>query len=153
MECRHDRYAFVVQPLAARIRDAFAVHEEIERNGAQEDDDLRLDQFDLPSEIGQAAGGLLRFRIAVRRGAAFDDVRNVAAVFGVLRRAVEPHGVDHAGQQLSCAAHERNALLVFVLAWAFADEHDAGLPETVFHDVVSLACVKRAGLTVEDGFL
>ena len=151
MERRHDRYPLVVQPFAACGRDAAAVHEEVEGDGAEQDDGLRLDEFDLPLQIGQAGGAFLRLRIAVAWRTAFDDVRDIAAALCVLRRAVEPHGVDHAGEQLACASDEGNALPIFVFARAFADEHDAGLSETVLHDIVFLAGIERTCLAGKDG--
>ena len=146
MERRHDRYSFVFQPFASRGCDAAAVHEEVERDGAKQDDGFRFDQLDLSMQIRQAGGTFLRLRIAVAWRTAFDDVRDVAATFGVSRRAVEPHRENHAGQQLSCAPDERNALLIFIFAWAFADEHDASLTEAVVHDVVPFASVERTCL-------
>ena len=151
MERRHDRYAFVIQPFATCGRDAAAIHEEVERDCPEQDDDFRFDEFDLPLQIGQAGGTFLRLRIAVRWRTAFDDVRDVAAALRILRRAVEPHGVNHACQQLSCTADEWHALPIFVFARPFADEHDAGLSETVFHDIVFLARIERAGLAGIDG--
>ena len=151
MERWHDGNALIVEPFAAGGGDAFAVHKEIERDGAEQDDGFRLDKFNLSFEIRQACGGFVRFRIAVAWWAAFDDVRDVAAVFSVLRRAIQPHGVDHARQQLTCTADERDSLLIFFFSRTFADEHDTGMAETVFHDVVLLSCIKRTGAAGKDG--
>ena len=82
---------------------------------------LRLNDFDLPHQKGRAGFALVAFRRAIARRTALNDVRDVDLF------AAQAHGLDHVVEQLPGAAHERLALLIFVRARRFADEHQVGL--------------------------
>ena len=69
-------------------------------------------------KIWRAGGDFVLFRQAIFGRAAFDDVADVN-VF-----AAQAHRFDHLREKFSGAAYERLALHVFVVAGAFADEHE-----------------------------
>ena len=133
VEGEHDGDAFEFAPTAAGFADGQGFVDEAARGRrAEADDQLGLDDGDLALEVGDAAGHLFGRGHAVAGRAAFDDVADEHLLAGIA------HGVDHLGQQLAGAADEREALLVFVGAGAFADEHDVG-PEQALagHDVLA----------------
>lgn len=92
------------------------------RNPPQTDDDLRRDEPDLIFQITDAGVLFVRLRVAVVRGAAFDNVGDIDL------RAVEPDGGEHRVEQLAGAADERLAERVFPFAGPFADKHQSGVP-------------------------
>ena len=61
----------------------------------------------------------IRFRFAVLRRTAFDDVGDIHLL------APETHGGNHVVQQLSCAAHEGEPLGIFI--GANLTVHESGL--------------------------
>ena len=87
------------------------------RHRAQRDNYLRLDSRDLPHQKRRAGLALIALRRAVSRRTALDDVRNVNIL------TPQAHGLDHVIEQLPGAAHEGLALLVFVCARSFTNEH------------------------------
>ena len=122
VEGEHDGDAFECAPLSAGLADGEGFGDEAaDGGGAKADDQLGLDDGDLPLEIGQAAGHLVGRGDAVAGGAALDDVADEDLLAGVA------HGGDHLGEELSGAADEGEALFVFIGAGAFADEHDVGV--------------------------
>ncbi len=88
---------------------------------AQRHDDLRADDADLPHQEWRAGIALVAFGSAIARRPALHDVGDVDLL------ALEAHGGDHVVEQLSGAPDERQALLVFVSARPFADEHQLGV--------------------------
>ena len=82
---------------------------------------LGLIGSDLPHQKWRAGLAFVALRRAVPRRPALDDVRDVDFF------APQAHGFDHVVEQLSGAADERFALLVFVGARRFADEHQLGM--------------------------
>src|SRR5438874_234944 len=74
-----------------------------------------------PASRRAAGGDLVRLGVAVVGRTAHDDVVDVDVVAG------EPDCLDDARQELAGLADEGLALLVLVLAGAFADEHQACL--------------------------
>src|SRR3954454_19694774 len=94
--------------------------EELRREVAERRDDDRLDERDLPEEMGLARLDLVELRIAIARRAALEDIRDVDV------GARHPDPAEQPLEQLSRLADERDALLVLVEARRLADEHDVG---------------------------
>ncbi len=114
------------------------------RSRAQRDDDFRADRVDLAKQKRRTGIGLGRFRNAILRRTAFDDVRNVNLV------AAQAHRTDHVVEQLPGATHKGQPLRVFVGAWTFSDEHEAGVWIAVAKHNRVPALVKGAAGTVAD---
>ena len=111
-----------VVPASAQFRHGSIDRQQrLGRDRAQRHDRLRLDGRDLPHQKGRAGFALVALRRAVSRRPALDDVRDIH-IF-----APQAHGLDHVVEQLSGAAHEGLALLVFVSARSLADEHQLRL--------------------------
>ena len=87
------------------------------RTGPHGADELGPDQLDLLPEVALAGRDLVRLRVAVARGAAFQGVRYV----DVLSGQADPR--EQLLEQLAGLADERDALLVLVKAGSLADEH------------------------------
>ena len=131
VEGEHDGDAFEFAPAAAGFADGHRFVDQSARGRrAEADDQLGLDDGDLALEVGDAAGHLFGRGHAIARRAAFDDVADEDLLAGIA------HGVDHLGEELAGAADECEALLVFVGAGAFADEHDLGLERALAGDDV-----------------
>src|SRR5438552_3086093 len=103
---------------AVRLRDAAAGHEPAERMATERHDERRVEDLELALEIGGTGGNLVRFRIAILRGAALDDVGDEHLVASPAERREE---LD---EQVAGPPDERTALAVFVLARSLADEDD-----------------------------
>ena len=96
------------------------------RHPPQADHDLRPEQTELlpqPGHTGFALGGQ---GVAVLRRAALDDVSDIAVLF-----AVQVDGEEVFVQQLAAAAHKGQALLILVLAGAFAHKQYLGVLGTL----------------------
>ena len=72
-------------------------------------------------QIGEAALTFLGQGIAVAGWTMFEDVRDIDILTAELDR------FEDVGEQLSGFPNERFALLVLVVAWGFADEHQIGI--------------------------
>ena len=81
-------------------------------------DDLRANGRDLAFQEGTAGEHLVGLGISVSRGAALQDVADVSIL------TFDAGGLDDLREELACGADERQALLVFLIAGRFADEHD-----------------------------
>src|SRR5262245_16063985 len=105
--------------LAAQLGDALLRADEGLRGEVAEcEDHARLDGVELRREEGIARRDLVRLRIAVPFGPAFDHVRDVAVAL-----TVEADRREHLREELARAPHEGLALLVFLLAGTFAHYH------------------------------
>jgi hypothetical protein len=127
---RHD------QPLAIPLRVAMDLGDPLtrkppgHREPAEGDDDLRVDQGDLPVEVGRAGGDLVGERVAVTRRAALHHVCDedvLAGDRGDRQQLVE---------ELAGRTNKGLTLLVLVPAGAFPDEEDASLSGPVARDGV-----------------
>jgi len=89
--------------------------------GAEGDDDVGVNDFDLSLEVGQAAYYFIGFWVTVVGWSAFQNVAypDVAAL--------EAAGGDDFVEELSCPADKGSALCVFVCTRAFSDEHNSGV--------------------------
>ena len=114
--------------------------------GAEGDDDLRTDNFNLAEEKRRAGVGFVRLRRAVLRRAAFDHVGDVDFF------ALEAHGADHVVEQLAGAAYERQALRILVGAGTFANKHEAGAGRAIGKDQFVAPGVESAASAVADFF-
>ena len=135
MERRHHadfaKPGVVAPPPAAELQNAFARLQELLCRGAAEDDEeIRVDERDLPLDEGTADLRLLRRRRAVAGRPPGDDVGDVGA------RSVEPDRGDHAVEELAGAADEGEALQVLLDPRRFADEHHPRLRVAVGEDEV-----------------
>ncbi len=134
--------------LAAQGGEGLLDAEQVEGGGGAEgDDDLGLDDVDLPDEELGAGVGLDGLGGAVGGGAALDDVGDVDLL------APEAHGGDHVVEELAAFADEGEALEVLVGAGAFADEHEAGVGVAVGEDDGAAAGVGEgtAGAVADEG--
>ena len=95
-------------------------------DAAQADDDLRPQQTELLSQPGHTGFALGGQGVAVLRRAALDDVSDIAVLF-----AVQVDGEEVFVQQLAAAAHKGQALLILVLAGAFAHKQYLGVLGTL----------------------
>ena len=87
-----------------------------------------MDGVDLADQEGGAGGRFHPLRAGDFRGAALYYVADVD-VF-----ALQAHGFDHLGEEFAGAADEGEALDVFVVAGAFADEDEVGFRVAVAED-------------------
>src|SRR6266850_7802664 len=119
MECRHEFDAVITVPVAAHLGNRnLALKQRLHGELAESDDDLGTNEIDLFSEKRLAGGDFIRFRIAIFRWPAFDDVRDVNVV------ALEPHTFgDDVGQKLAGASDKGLALKIFVAPRSLADKH------------------------------
>ncbi len=106
---------------AVYARDRHPGKDQFHREAPQGDNDLGLDQGDLLVNIGPARGKLIGLWLAVVGGATLDDVADVH----LAPREVD--GRQQLFQELPCRADKGTALLVFMKAGGFADEHDLGI--------------------------
>jgi hypothetical protein len=86
---------------------------------AQSNDNLGLDDFNLPLEKGQAAYNLFGAGVAIVRRAALQDVADEDIA------SPEPTGSDDFVQELTRPADKRTSLCVFIGAGSLSDEHNA----------------------------
>ena len=100
----------------------------LRREVAQRGNDLRLDQLDLPEEVGLTRLDLVWHRIAIPRRAAFQDIGHKDHV------PFQPDAAEKLVEQLPGLPDEREALLVLVEARCFADEHQVGVRVAVSED-------------------
>ena len=77
-----------------------------------------MKSLDLFAKIRQTGMHFIRKRFAVFRRTTFHDVADEDLV---TRKA---HRLDNFSEQLAGAADKGKALLVFVISWTFANEHD-----------------------------
>lgn len=99
----------------------FGVEQPLEGGAAEGDEEARFDGGYLGYEIGMAGVNFGGEGGAVARGAALDEVGNedpLALEAGVKKKFV---------QELARGANEGSGLEVFLLSWAFTDEHDLGI--------------------------
>lgn len=102
---------------AVLLRDAKIRTDESHRGDAAEtDDEPRSDQFDLPVEVGRAEAHLLRQRIPVVRGAAFQNICDVILLFG------EPDRLEISVEQLARRTDEGLTRDVFIRPRCFPDK-------------------------------
>ena len=114
---------------------------------AQSHDHFRLDSVDLAHEKGRAGLAFVALRRTVGGRPTLDDVGNIN-VF-----AAKAHGLDHVGQELAGAPHERFALFVFISAGSFANEHEISVGITdAKDDLFAPLFVKAAAGAVTDVF-
>src|SRR5687768_967076 len=118
MEGRDQRRAAIVELPPAQPRDR--IHRLEQRLGgelAERHDHARLDDVDLPEQVGLTLLHFVGFRIAITGRPALDDVGDVDLIAG------EADGLDDLRQQLPGTADEGLASLVFFLAGRLTDEH------------------------------
>ena len=80
-----------------------------------------MDQLDLPPEVRLARLDLVRLRIAVSGGPAFQDVRDVHV------RSRQADSGQQLVEQLARGTDKRDSLLVLVEAGGFPHEHQVGV--------------------------
>ena len=105
-------------------------------------DDFRTNDGNLPHEERAAGVALITLWRAVLRRAALDHVGDVN-VF-----ATNAHGGDHVIEQLPGASYEGLALRIFIRAWTFTDEHDAGVRVADAEDNVGARLAQFAAGTI-----
>jgi len=111
------------------LRNATVCFENGLRGGASEaDDNLGRDGINLAQQEWRALLHFVFFRGAIFRGTTLHNVADVN-VF-----SFQPHRFNHLGQELTGAADKRQALQVFVVSGAFADEHEFGFGIAVAED-------------------
>src|ERR1700678_1161608 len=110
-----------IEPASAKLgHGRIDRQESLRRDRSQRYDRLRFNGCDLPHQERRAGLALIPLGRSVSRRTALDDVRDVN-VF-----TPQAHGLDHVVEQLSGAANEWLALLVFIRARRFADKHQFG---------------------------
>ena len=82
---------------------------------------LRLDQRNLPSQIGFTCGHLARQGVAVAWRSAFEDIGNEYLI------TAQTHRPQHGIQELTGAPHEGFTLPIFVTTRRFSDNHPLGV--------------------------
>src|SRR3990172_280592 len=137
MECRHDRYALIRVPFAAKFSDPFrGLQQRLCRDIAEGHDHLRFDRLELLDEKRFARLDLIGLRIPVVRRSALYDIADIH-VFPAKLHAFD----DDVREELARRYHERPALLVFFVSRPPTDKHerririplaeDNGLPAVV----------------------
>src|SRR5689334_4018368 len=122
MEKRKQDELFQADCLASHLRDAdLPVEQRLRRPIPQRADERRSDYFNLLQQERLARLDFVRFRIAVVRRPAFDDIRNVDL------RSRQAGGLQEFVEQLSRRANERLTLLILVESRRFSDEHYRGV--------------------------
>ena len=140
----------VDQPVAGLGRDAAgAAHrgagdEVLGGEAAEGDDQLGADAGDLLAEVGLAGGDLVGLRVAVLGRAALDDVGDEDLGAG------QPDAVEEVVEQFAGLSDEGAALLVFVEAGAFADEHQLGVGVAVAGNGAVASLAEAAGVAACD---
>ena len=115
-----DHEVFHVERLRFHLGNAdLAFQQCLSRPIAQRTHELGPDHLDLLHEERLASIHFIRFRVAIVRWPAFDDVRDINLVARQIRRG------QQIVQELARRSHERLSFLVFVEARRFADKHDA----------------------------
>ena len=119
----------IVEPLAAVMGDAaIGLQQRLESSGTEANDHFRLDGVELAKKKRRAGCDLVRFGLAIAGRAALDDVADVDVA------AIEAHGLDHLREKFARTADERQALRVFISAWAFTDEDKLRLRIAIAED-------------------
>src|SRR6266511_778443 len=109
------------EPLPADPADGdLAVQHEPRGEVPQRDDHGGIDEEELLLEPRLARLDLVRQRVPVPRRLAQDHIRDVHVL------PADADLLEHLVQQLAGGAHERDALLVLVVAGALPDEHEVG---------------------------
>ena len=127
----HDRDVPPPIPVAAHPRDAFlAAEQRLGRSRAERADRLGTNRGELAGQefaAGLHLGGLW---CAILRRPALHDVADID-VLALQRNPLAARRIlDHLCEELSGAAHERDALRVFIRARPFADKHQSRLRVT-----------------------
>ena len=117
MKHRHHQPPAELARLPVNGGDAFNWKPARHRHPPQRHNHARVNQFNLALKIAGARRNLRRLRIAVFRRAALDDVCYVNL------RALQAAGSEQLIQKFSGRTHKRPALLVFVAARSFANQH------------------------------
>ena len=104
--------------------------DQLRREVAERGDHLRLDQFDLPEQVGAAGLDLDRLRIAVAGRPAFQDVRDEDVL------PAQADALEQLVEQPARTTDERQPLLVLLRARRLADEHQVGVGVTRSEDDV-----------------
>ncbi len=132
---------------AAKAGEGLSLAEQVGGGGrAKGDDDFGADYVDLLEEERRAGVGFVRLGGAVAGRAALDHIGDVDLF------ALQSHGGDHVVEELAGLADEGDALGVFIGAWAFADEHEAGVGGAVAEDDLVAAGMEGAARAVADLF-
>ena len=118
MERRHHVDAFELEPGSAHPGDRQfrVIQQALQGGSAQCDDHFGVEERDLRLEIRHTGLHLLEVWVAIPRWTAFYHIGDEDLFPHIA------HALDHASEQLSRNAHEREALEVFVGTRAFADE-------------------------------
>src|SRR4029078_8570705 len=112
--------AAILRPLASERHDPLGHAENgLGRSAAEQDQDLRREQLDLPGKEWRTGLDLFGCRRAVAGGTPIDGVGDVDMLLG------KPDRLQHAVEQLPGASDEGLAAEVFVTARRLADQHDA----------------------------
>jgi hypothetical protein len=72
-------------------------------------------------EKRETGGDLLRFRVPVLWGAALYDIADIDVL------PLQVNRLKDLGEQLTCLTHKRQAMQIFLIAWAFTHKDQSGL--------------------------
>lgn len=137
------------EPLPADFGDGGLLLEDgLIGGGTGEEDVVGLDEGDLGIEVGAAGGHFRGVGFSVLGWPAFDSIADID-----IDSAVDANGGKDLGEELAGSPDEGDALFVFLLAGAFADEEELGLGITVGEDGVGARAVEGAEGAVGDGGL
>ena len=115
-------------------------------NPAQTYDDLRLNEFDLGTEVIHAGILFLRQGIAVLGGTAFEDVGNVDIFPGNVYRE------EVLIQQLAGTAHKRNPRQILLFTRSFSHKEQVCLPVSCAENAVGAGVVQNTFVAGFAGF-
>ena len=114
------------EPLSTKLRDAtIGFQQGLRCDGPEADDYFGRDGINLAQQKRRARSDFVFLGGTIFRRAAFHDVADVD-VF-----PLQAHCFDHLGEKFSGAADKREALHVFVVSGAFADENEVSFGITV----------------------
>src|SRR3546814_865511 len=129
----------IVGPAPAQLQDAFAAAQQgLGRHATHQQQQLGLQDLDLPLQERLAGGDLAGRRIAVPGRAPVQQVGDVDLA------AVEADGRQHAIEKLAGGTDEGLALAVLLAARRLADDHEAGFGVAVVEAEVGRRGLQRA---------
>jgi hypothetical protein len=151
MECGDHAHTVDVEELAAQFRNRdVGLKQVLGGKCAEATYDFRSNDGQLPFEKRIARQNLVGLRVPVIRRTALQDIADVDVITSNAPRV--DGGVDNLRQQLTGAANEWNALLIFVGTWRFADKHKFGIDVAGAKDNVCARRGQLAALAVSDVF-
>ncbi len=122
MEHGHHLNTLPIEPFSPNFRYTFTrLEKPLGGNVAESDHDAGVEKSKLSMKISFTGKHLLRLGIAISRGAALDDVRNIY----ILSRNM--HRLEDISKQLARTSHKGNALGILLRSGPFSNEDKSGL--------------------------